>query len=460
MARLLYDLTGLLHWYAYFGRPAGVQRVVEQVGGCPLLQQAARRSGSQQERVEFVVRLLGSDRFYRLDPGLLTALGDRRSATVARLRRLFAQSLRLATPGGLLAAGRYFHVPYIALGLSRLERSIERGGALGDLDSSLRPVEPPGQGDTLFNPGDLWWQKDYVAALAGLKQRTGVRIVQMVHDLYVLERPDWSPRGFSRVFGRQLQGIAPLVDRWLTSSHHVEGQVGRHLQEWGVPARPITVLPMGWDSFDRAPIVGPAGDQAMLERHGIAGRPFILFVGTIEPRKNVPALLDAMDSLRRRLGDRAPTLVVAGGYGWRAPEVRARLRQGMRDGHLLWMTNLSDGDLGALYRGARFTVMPSHGEGWGLAVQESIALGVPCIASFGGATREAGLDLAAYFDPARPAELESAMMTWIVDEGALADARARIARALESENFPSWNDAGKVLLAQAAWLGDQDSNLD
>jgi len=270
----------------------------------------------------------------------------------------------------------------------------------------LQPVEPPAAGDVFFNPGDLWWQKDYVSSLARLKQRTGVRIVQMIHDLYVLQRPEWSPRGFSQVFADQVRGIAPHVDRWLTSSAQVREQVGECLREWSLPLRPISVLPMGWDSFTTGNRTGPLVDQAVLDRHGVGRRPYVLFVGTVEPRKNLPALLDAMEKLRRRLGPWVPALVVAGGYGWRAKAVRKRLQQGVREGHLFWVTNLGDEDLRAFYRRARFTVMPSHGEGWGLAVQESIALGVPCIASSGGATREAGRDLATYFDPAQPEQLE------------------------------------------------------
>jgi glycosyltransferase involved in cell wall biosynthesis len=448
MARLLYDLTGLLHWYAYFRRPAGVQRVIEQVATSPLLQEASRGSEAAGHRVEFVVRLLGSDRFYRVDPELLLELRHRRSATVPQLRRRFAETMRLATLGGLMAEARYFHVPYIALGAARLERflvaSLERPA--GEL--ALQPADPPAAGDALFNPGDLWWQKRYAASLGGLKERTGVRIVQMIHDLYVLERPDWSPRGFSKVFIRQFQGIAPHVDRWLTSSAHVKEQVGRSLDAWSLPARPVTVLPMGWDSFGRARIA-PVGAQAMLDRHGIGRRVFILFVGTIEPRKNVSVLLDAMDSLRAQLGSRVPALVVVGGYGWRAPAERARLLRGQREGHLFWIRNVSDDELRAFYSAARFTVMPSHGEGWGLAVQESIALGVPCIASSGGATREAGRDLAVYFDPSRPQDLRQAMAIWIVYEEELAKSRARIEDELGKGSFPAWNDAARVLLSEA-----------
>ena len=121
----------------------------------------------------------------------------------------------------------------------------------------------------------------------------------------------------------------------------------------------------------------------------------------------------------------------------------------MGENSLFWIRNLGDEELRAFYRSARFTVMPSHGEGWGLAVQESIALGVPCIASSGGATREAGRDLAVYVDPARREELENAMAAWITSDSALANARARIEQALRTDTFSCWNDAGQVLLTQA-----------
>src|SRR5258708_35632646 len=194
--RLLYDLTGLVHWYAYFRRPGGVQRVIEKVAACD----AIRQSGA----VEFVARILGSDRFCRIDPALPGDLGA--------LRRLHALGLGHATLGGVLSEGRYFHLPYLARGwLAR--------GWTAHAGSSLEIVPPPGAHDMLFSPGDLWWQKKYAATLAGLKAHTGVRIVQMIHDLYLIDRPEWTPADAVRVFGDQLQGIAPVVDRWLVSSH-------------------------------------------------------------------------------------------------------------------------------------------------------------------------------------------------------------------------------------------------
>ena len=445
-ARLLYDLTGLVHWYAYFRHPGGVQRVIEKVASSDVVRQSSA--------VEFVVRILGSDRFYRIEPELIANLSSGRSSAISRLRRILAQGLRLATLPEIVSEGRHFHLPYLAAGLTRMEGLIEAWteGAARRSSPALDIVAPPGAQDTLFNPGDLWWQKKYVATVAGLKARTGVRIVQMIHDLYLIERPEWTPAGAVRIFAEQLHGIAPSVDCWLTSSHFVKQQVQRYLADRSVPEKPIAVLPMGWDSFDRLRDVGHdrRSDRLVLGRHGLIDKPFMLSVGTIEPRKNVPALLDAADGLRARFGDAMPRLVIVGGYGWKAAEVRARLASGSRNGTLLWLENLPDGDLGVLYRNALFTVMPSHGEGWGLAVQESLALGVPCIASNAGATREAGLDLATYFDPSSSDGLKRAMVAWISDAEALAAARDRIERALATRRFPSWNDAGSVLLRSAS----------
>ena len=445
-ARLLYDLTGLVHWYAYFRHPGGVQRVIEKVASSDVIRQSSA--------VEFVVRILGSDRFYRIEPELIANLSSGRSSAISRLRRILAQGLRLATLPEIVSEGRHFHLPYLAAGLTRMEGFIEAWteGAAGRSLPALDIVAPPGAQDTLFNPGDLWWQKKYVATVAGLKARTGVRIVQMIHDLYLIERPEWTPAGAVRVFVEQLHGIAPSVDCWLTSSQFVRQQVQRYLADRSVSEKPIAVLPMGWDSFDRLRDAGHdrLSDRLVLGRHGLIDKPFMLSVGTIEPRKNVTALLDAADGLRARFGEALPRLVIVGGYGWKAAEVRARLESGSRNGTLLWLENLSDGDLGVLYRNALFTVMPSHGEGWGLAVQESLALGVPCIASNAGATREAGLDLATYFDPASADGLTRAMVAWISDAGALAAARDRIERALATRKFPSWNDAGSVLLRSAS----------
>lgn len=412
--RLLFDVTGLIHWYAFHSHPSGIQRVTEQLLGSP----AVRHNG----HVEFVARALGGDTFYRIDAG---ALGDPK-----RLRGLFARTLGAARLAPLIADLRWFHWPYLPLGLAAA------------VLPRLPAVPLPGPQDTLFNPGDLWWQRQFAPFTLALKARTGVQVVQMIHDLFVLERPDWFEPRFAGDFASVLNALAPGVDRWLANSSFVRARLSAWLEGRSLPARPIEVLPMGWDSFEKR----QGDDRAALGRYGIGGKPFILFVGTIEPRKNLATLLDAMAGLRGALGVRVPGLVVVGGYGWQAAELAARLR---REPSVTWLKSVRDVDLPAFYRQARFTVVPSHAEGWGLPVQESIAHGVPCIASSGGALREAGRGLAIHFDPSDPAALQAAMATWIEDDAALAAARGKIVEALRSGGLPTWNDAGRMLLEQA-----------
>jgi glycosyltransferase involved in cell wall biosynthesis len=411
--RLLFDVTGLIHWYAFHSYPSGIQRVTEK-----LLRSAPVR---QSRDVEYVARALGGDTFYRIDAA---ALRD-----PMRLRVLFSRSLGRARLRPLMNDLRWFHLPYLPLGV------------LAAVLPSLPAVPLPGPNDTLFNPGDLWWQRQFASFTLDLKARTGVRVVQMIHDLFVLERPDWFDPRFARDFTSVFPRLAPGVDRWLTNSGYVRGEVAAWLDGRALPACPIEVLPMGWDSFEKP----NGGESAILRRYGVEG-PFILFVGTVEPRKNLATLLDAMAALRSDLGARVPKLVVVGSYGWQAASTAGRLR---RDPSVVWLRSVCDADLAVLYAQARFTVMPSFTEGWGLPVQESIAHGVPCIASSGGALREAGHGLAVHFDPSDAASLTSAMAAWITDPAALEAARANISTALRSGTFATWDDAGRTLLQQA-----------
>jgi glycosyltransferase involved in cell wall biosynthesis len=444
---LLFDVTGLLHWYAFFANPSGIQRVTEKLLSSTAVQ--------QDKQVEFVARALGGDELYRIDGGTLRDLQDPllRRAAIARLRALFTMTMRRARRGSPSSDMAIFHVPYFLLGVARLAPLVEAwfGRRLPRALPALEVVPEPGSQDMFFNPGDLWWQNYYGPFVLGLKARTGVKVVQMIHDLFFIERPDWFSPTFARTFPSTFGRVAPAVDRWLTNSTFVKEQLRTYTEGRSLPARPVEILPMGWDSFAASKGEDHPTAPAALRRYGIVGQPFILFVGTVEPRKNLATLLDVMEDLRRDLGERVPELVVVGGYGWSAKGLAAHL---WRDRHTRWLTRVRDADLTALYRAALFTVSPSYSEGWGLPVQESIAHSVPCIASSGGALRESGHGLAVHFDPSDPAGLKSAMAHWITDGAALQRERARIAEALRSEQLPTWNDAGRVLLKQASLDGN------
>lgn len=129
---------------------------------------------------------------------------------------------------------------------------------------------------------------------------------------------------------------------------------------------------------------------------------YALHVGTIEPRKNVPALLAAWRLLRRR-GASPPPLVLCGGLGWKAEEVRREMEEAEREGWLVHLGYVSAEDLAALYRGAWMVALPSFYEGFGLPAVEAMRAGAPLVASDIPVLREVAGDAALYAPPDRPA---------------------------------------------------------
>jgi glycosyltransferase involved in cell wall biosynthesis len=148
--------------------------------------------------------------------------------------------------------------------------------------------------------------------------------------------------------------------------------------------------------------------------------PYLLAVGTIEPRKNMGVLLDVLRLLRRE--GRDLRLVIAGRQGW---------GQGLPVSDLAPLVRLAgavpDAELRTLYAGAACFVMPSFYEGFGLPLAEAMAAGAPCVASDIPALREVGGDVVRYADPDAP-ETFAAAIRAILDDRAGAEARAAAGR--------------------------------
>ena len=163
----------------------------------------------------------------------------------------------------------------------------------------------------------------------------------------------------------------------------------------------------------------PATTQQIAAVRGELGCPdgYLLFAGTLEPRKNVGLLLDAWEALRAEEPDTLP-LVIAGGYGWKSKELLARLERRRGDGiHLLG--RVEEGHLLRLLQGATCFVYPSLYEGFGLPVVEALACGVPVVASQTSSLPEVAGDAALYVDPDDPADL-AVVLRRVLGDRALA----------------------------------------
>ncbi|MEO8083027.1 MAG: glycosyltransferase family 1 protein [Ardenticatenales bacterium] len=218
--------------------------------------------------------------------------------------------------------------------------------------------------------------------------------VATVHDVAFLRHPERLTADSVRYYG-QIQRTVRHAKRIIAVSDHTARELAAFTNV--DPAR-IRVVPNAVDPrFRPADADAAAGDAATLARLGLAA-PYLLFVSTIEPRKNIAPLLDAFGALARTRP--SLTLVLAGADGWQSESVYAHARDlglGPRIRFLGWVP---DDDLVALYRTADCLVHPAVDEGFGLPPVEAMACGTPAIVSAAGSLPEVTGDAAIHVSPA------------------------------------------------------------
>lgn len=177
---------------------------------------------------------------------------------------------------------------------------------------------------------------------------------------------------------------------------------------FGVPTeRMVTIYP-GFTNRIRRPSQSTAA-SIVRKQFGLDA-PYILTVGTVEPRKNLPILLDVLEAETK-----LPVLVVAGREGWRSRGTMQRIRDLQRRSRLRYLGRVEDADLGALYAAAQFMVYPSLYEGFGLPVLEAMACGCPVVCSRASSIPEVGGQAARYFAPVDREDLRRQMKLVLSD---------------------------------------------
>jgi glycosyltransferase involved in cell wall biosynthesis len=170
----------------------------------------------------------------------------------------------------------------------------------------------------------------------------------------------------------------------------------------------------------------------------------VLSVGTVEPRKNHTALIDAWKTLSETCLD-LPSLVIVGRRGWKSEATLARLESsGLLGDKIRWVEDISDSELEALYDGCLFTVFPSIAEGWGLPIGESLIHGKVCIASDRTAMPQVGGPHAIYVSPTDVNAMAEAIRKLSFD-GPYRTDRERLIR--ETFRARTWQDVTDGIIA-------------
>lgn len=261
-------------------------------------------------------------------------------------------------------------------------------------------------GAWLVNLGTSWWLQNYFLRVREARRRHGIRYVPFVHDMIPVMAPEHCVRPLTQDFISWVMGVFSHADGWLTNSrasardlHRVAARLGHRID----PAQ-VHVVPLDADfrppsEMALDPVLRDRHDAEVLARFGLAADGYVLFVSTIESRKNHLEAFRAWQALIDRHGeDAVPTLVCVGNHGWLNDAVFARLDSDpVLQRKVQMRRGLADADLAALYRRAAFTLYPSLYEGWGLPVTESLCHGTPVLASDSSSLPEAGGDLAVYY---------------------------------------------------------------
>jgi glycosyltransferase involved in cell wall biosynthesis len=393
---VVFDVSDLLSYFTHSRTPTGIQRV--QI--CVL--ESLLRGLSARASV------------------YMTCFTDRRDFWVGVPSGLFLEIADLALSGG------------------DIEHPVWRD-MLGDLNARLDEAPdfefPPGA--TLVNVGTSWWLKNYFLMVRLAKAKYGIRYVPFIHDLIPIMTPEHCVKELTQDFINWTIGAFSHADGYLVNSEATGKDLCTVARLLGHPIEmpPVVRLDAQF-AIDRGPDLPSTGLD--LERFFRGREPFVLFVGTIESRKNHVLAFNVWLDLIKKRGERAtPTLICVGNNGWLTEAALSTLNAStLLQRKVKMLSRISDRDLARLYRHCLITIYPSSYEGWGLPVTESLCYGKVVLTTAISSLPEAGGEFAEYFAHQSAADMIEKL------ERLIDDHRYRQAReAMIRERFKprGWN---------------------
>lgn len=238
----------------------------------------------------------------------------------------------------------------------------------------------------------------------------GVPVVATVMDLIPLLHPEWIRQDLPRLKNWLFISSIRCADHIITISEYSKQDLVNHL---GLAPEQVSVTPLGVEAcyFER---LDTQQIDATLHAHGLQPG-FFLFVGTLQPRKNLQGVLQAFAQLPQELRQRHK-LVVVGRDGWGNENLLPELRALQARGEGYWLDYLPRQQVMALLQSATALVFPSLYEGFGLPVVEAFAAGCPVITSNTTSLPEVAGDAAWLIDPTNSTEIAAAMLDTLTNQ--------------------------------------------
>lgn len=258
-----------------------------------------------------------------------------------------------------------------------------------------------------------------------------IKRITVIHDLTPLLFPQYHvfhSQLLQRLF---LPGILRRADYVLTNSAHTQGDLTKFFPK--TQQKSSSIL-LGKDERYK-----PMDGGKAMQKYGISS-PYILHVGTLEPRKNLITLIKAFN--RFKLNTSSPhQLVLLGKKGWKSEGIFEAIRTSVFRDSIVLPGYVEKEDLPLLYNAAEFFVYPSFYEGFGLPILEAMACGLPVITSDVASLPEVGGKAALYFDPYDIDQLAKLIGRLATDPN---ERTQRAALSLDRAQFFSWNRTAKA----------------
>jgi glycosyltransferase involved in cell wall biosynthesis len=312
--------------------------------------------------------------------------------------------------------------------------------ALVHWDQAAGPEIELGRGDLLVCAG-YGWNSTNIDAIRALKQRSGFRMAVLCYDIIPLLFTQFYKRHDVEAFDAYWRGAFATADLIVFTAQKVRDDAIAYFARENVPPPSTAIVPLGADGASRSQAAQRVLPQG-LER----GR-FALFVSTVEPRKGHRLLYEVW---LRLLAEGIPQahsfkLAFVGRSGWMVDELVQLLRNDPRlRGNLVWLPNVDDATLDAMYRETAFCLYPSRYEGYGLPVVEAFQRGKAVIASAGGALSEVVGAFSPCLDPDDQDRWYATLKQWIEDPAA----REAYERKIRSDfRHPTWREAAALFFS-------------
>jgi glycosyltransferase involved in cell wall biosynthesis len=246
------------------------------------------------------------------------------------------------------------------------------------------------------------------------------RKIVTVHDLSYVRLPECFPAPLLNYLNHAVPPSVVRADLVLADAVSTQRDL---IDVYRVPREKIRVLYSGVDAR-----FGPdvSEDARARVRALTKGKPYLLAVGTLQPRKNYVRLIEAFAQIANsQIRVRNLQLVIAGGRGWMFDEVFAAVERFRVRDRVLFPSFVPEEDLPALYTLASLLVFPSLYEGFGLPVAEAMACGTPVVTSNASSLPEVAGDAALYFNPRDADAMAAAMRRALTDDALRADLRVK-----------------------------------